>query len=100
MERSAVNYRNTKLLQAARNVPYCMGCGKVTDGTIVAAHSDQIRDDKGTGIKAHDYRIAYLCYTCHENVGAGQLSREEKREIWERAHRASIGWMFETGVVK
>jgi hypothetical protein len=23
------------------------------------------------------------------------LSREEKREIWEEAHRKTIGWLFE-----
>lgn len=95
-----MTYRNKKLLEAAKNVPYCTGCGKATDGTIVASHSNQIADGKGTGIKAADYRIAYLCYCCHASIDSGQLSREEKRDKWEAAHRASIAWMFETGIVK
>ena len=94
-----MTYRNKKLLDAAKHVPQCMGCG-ISDGTIVAAHSNQIRDGKGTANKAHDYRIAYLCHTCHTKIDAGQLSREEKQERWESAHRKSIGWLFESEVVK
>ena len=86
-------YRNQKLLEAVRACP-CQHCGR-EDGTVVAAHSNQLRDGKGRGLKAHDYRIAALCFTCHANVDQGMLSREEKREIWEEAHRKTIGWLFE-----
>ncbi len=89
-------YRNPKLLRLAIGAP-CMHCGREDDGTVVAAHSNQIIDGHGKGIKAHDYRIAYLCYRCHCSLDAGQLSREEKREMFERAHRKTIGWLFETG---
>ena len=58
------NYRNKKLLEAVREFP-CAMCGR-EDGTVCAAHSNQQRDGKGTGIKAHDYRIASLCYQCHD----------------------------------
>lgn len=54
-------FRNAKILAAARDVPRCTGCGKHNEGDVVAAHSNQQRDGKGTGIKAHDYRVAYLC---------------------------------------
>lgn len=78
-----------------------MLCGKYNDGTIVAAHSNQLRDGKGRGIKAHDYRIAHLCHTCHESIDSGnKLSKEERRDLWEEAHRRTIGWLFETGRVK
>ena len=86
-------YRNQKLLEAVRACP-CQHCGR-EDGTVVAAHSNQLRDGKGRGLKAHDYRIAALCFTCHTNVDQGMLSREEQREIWEEAHRKTIGWLFE-----
>lgn len=73
-----------------------MSCG-VSDGTIVAAHSNQSRDGKGMGIKAHDYRIAYLCHRCHFNIdqGIGFSGRQERIDAWESAHRATIGWLFE-----
>lgn len=72
-------------------------CG-VQDGTIVAAHSNQLKDGKGKGIKAHDYRIAALCYGCHMVIDQGMsLSKEEKKEAWDEAHRRTIGWLFERG---
>jgi hypothetical protein len=71
------------------------------DDTIVAAHSNQMRDGKGRGLKADDYRIAALCYTCHAELDQGKnMSREERLNMWENAHRATIGWLFENGKIK
>lgn len=64
---------------------------------MVAAHSNQLRDGKGRSIKAHDYRIAALCYTCHADIDQGKMSREDKQDLWEMAHRKTIGWLFESG---
>ena len=48
------------------------------------------------GIKANDYRIAALCHSCHSDLDQGtRLSRSERLELWEAAHRATIGWLFE-----
>jgi hypothetical protein len=92
-------YRNPKLLQAVRDCP-CQHCG-IQDSTIVAAHSNQMRDGKGRGLKAHDYRIAALCFKCHHEIDQGKdLSREERLNIWEDSHRATIGWLFENGFIK
>lgn len=94
-----MNYRNPKLLKAVRESP-CQHCG-AQDGTVVAAHSNQLRDCKGRGIKAHDYRIAALCYRCHADLDQGsKMSREERIQMWEDAHRRTIGWLFESGAVK
>ena len=77
-----------------------MGCG-AQDGTVVAAHSNQLRDGKGRGLKAHDYRIAALCYRCHMNLDQGKdLTKEQRVELWEEAHRETIGWLFENGKLK
>lgn len=89
-------YRNKKLLDIVRESP-CQICG-IKDTTVVAAHSNQQRDGKGMGIKAHDYRIAALCYTCHGKIDQGkEWSKEEKKEQWETAHRNTIGWLFDLG---
>ena len=86
-------YRNKKLLELVRQSP-CQNCG-IEDGTIVAAHSNQLRDGKGKAIKAHDFRIAALCHRCHHKVDVcAILSRQEKLEIWEEAHRKTIAWLF------
>ena len=62
---------------------------------MVAAHSNQLRDGKGKGIKAHDFRIAALCYRCHADLDQGsKMSKEERKEVWEEAHRRTIGELF------
>ena len=87
-------YRSKKLLELVRQSP-CQTCGN-QDGTVVAAHSNQLRDGKGRGIKAHDYRIAALCYSCHMELDQGKsLDKAERVEIWEEAHRKTIAWLFE-----
>jgi len=87
-------YRNKKLLELIRVIP-CQHCG-LQDGTVVAAHSNQLRDGKGRGIKSHDFRVAALCYRCHSELDQGnKLTREERVQMWEEAHRNTIGWLFE-----
>ena len=92
-------YRNDKLLEAVREFP-CQHCG-AQDGTVVAAHSNQQRDGKGTSIKAHDYRIAALCYRCHHELDAGiKLTKEQRQEMFEDAHRRTIGWLFDNDYIR
>ena len=91
-----MNYRNPKLLKLADGAP-CMICG-IIDSSVVACHSNQLRDGKGTGIKAKDFRVAFLCVNHHFMIDNGKdLSREERINLWEEAHRRSIGWLFENG---
>jgi hypothetical protein len=93
-----MNYRNKKLLELARMLP-CQLCN-IEDGTIVASHSNQITDGKGTGIKAHDYRIASLCYNCHYELDFGNKhTKEDRRELWDYAHRKTIGEFFNRGYI-
>lgn len=92
-------YRNKKLLELVRQSP-CQKCGN-QGGTVVAAHSNQLRDGKGRGIKAHDYRIAALCYSCHMELDQGKsLDKAERVEIWEEAHRKTIAWLFENNHIE
>lgn len=93
-----MNYRNQKLLEAVRNLP-CQHCG-IQDGTVVAAHSNQLRDGKGRSIKAHDYRIAAMCFKCHAEIDQGaKMSRQERLNAWEEAHRSTMGLLFEHDIL-
>ena len=88
-----MNYRNKKLLEIVREAP-CMMCS-IQDGTVVAAHSNQLRDGKGTGIKSQDFRIAALCHQCHHMIDNDKtLDKHDRIEAWEEAHRKTIGWLF------
>ena len=92
-------YRNKKLLEICREFP-CQRCGN-QDGTVVAAHSNQLRDGKGRGLKAHDYRIASLCYKCHMEIDQGhELTKQQRIYDWEEAHRKTIGLLFENDYLK
>jgi len=92
-------YRNQKLLEIVRESP-CQHCG-IEDGTVVAAHSNQLRDGKGRSLKAHDYRIAALCYRCHHEIDQGSnLSGKERIMFWDDAHRKTIGWLFENNKIE
>jgi len=85
-------------LNACRELP-CQHCGTI-DGTVIAAHSNQLRDGKGRGLKAHDYRVASLCYTCHMELDQGSnLSKQERIDMFEEAHRKTIGLLFERGFI-
>jgi hypothetical protein len=91
-------YRNKKLLELARLLP-CQHCG-IEDGTVVAAHSNQLRDGKGRGLKASDFRIASLCFRCHAEADTSStLTKVARIEMWEQAHRATIGELFERGLI-
>lgn len=92
-------YRNKKLLELLREAP-CQVCG-TQDGTVVAAHSNQLRDGKGRSMKSHDFRCASMCYTCHSRCDQGaDLSKAERIEMWEEAHRKTIGWLFLNGHIE
>ena len=92
-------YRNKRLLELLREAP-CQVCG-IEDGTVVAAHSNQLRDGKGRSMKSHDFRCASMCYTCHTRCDQGaDLSKAERVEMWEEAHRKTIGWLFLNDHVK
>ena len=88
-------YRNEKLLKAVCTLP-CMICG--LEGSTQACHSNQLRHGKGKGIKAHDWAIASLCYNCHHDIDQGnKLSKEQRRDMWQDAHEATIAMLFERG---
>ena len=91
-------YRNKKLLEAVRDAP-CQHCGS-QNGTVVAAHSNSLSDGKGRGIKAHDYKIAAMCFSCHMELDQGtRLTKIERREMWQNAHMKTIAWLFENDKV-
>lgn len=94
-----MTYRNKRLLEACRELP-CQICGK-QDGTVVAAHSNQLRHGKGRGLKAPDYAVASLCFTCHMEIDSGKaMDKETRRNLWNEAHISTMHMLWEMGVIK
>lgn len=93
------NYRNKKLLEVVRESP-CQHCG-VEDGTVCAAHANTAAAGKGMGIKAHDYMIAALCFRCHHALDQGrEMTKDERAEMWQNAHKGTLAWLFQSGKLK
>ncbi len=91
--------KTAKLLQAARNYP-CANCNR-QDGTIVAAHCNELALGRGYAHKTPDYMVAYLCHECHDAVDGRRfsLSREAKHAMWHRAYCVTVSWWFRDGLV-
>jgi hypothetical protein len=88
-------YRNKKLLEKMRELP-CASCG--ADDCSVAAHRNE---GKGMGMKVSDALVAPLCFTCHRNLDQGKdMTRNERRDFWNRAYIKNIQLMIETGMLK
>ena len=45
---------------------------------------------------AADFAFPNLIFTCHYNLDQGnKLNKQERIEMWDEAHRKTIGWLFE-----
>lgn len=91
-------YRSKKLLEACRKIE-CQVCG-IDDGTVCAAHSNQQKHGKGTGIKASDAMVASMCHRCHHNIDNGkEFSKEERIDIWNAAYMRTMRKLIEKGLL-
>lgn len=55
--------------------------------TVVPAHSNQLKDGKGKGLKADDRMTVPACAQCHYELDQGRrLSKEQRRVIWDRGY--------------
>jgi hypothetical protein len=53
------------------------------------------------GLKAYPWRVAALGAQCHHELDQGnKLSKAERREQWDEAHRATMGELFSRGLVR
>jgi hypothetical protein len=79
--------RSQKLLKLVAALS-CQSCGM--DNGVQAAHSNW-GGGKGKGIKADDNLVAALCLKCHYEIDQGaHLSKDERKEMWQKAHTATI----------
>lgn len=82
-----MNVRDRALLDCAYSFP-CLLRFDCCEGGVAGepAHSNQAKHGKGGAIKAHDCFHVPACRACHRELDQGRtMSRDEKREAWERA---------------
>jgi hypothetical protein len=94
-------WRSRKYLDAVRELSCQVGSPACDNrpGTIEPAHSDQMEDGKGKGIKAHDLMVAAACHSCHLWLG-GSAPREERFWYMDRGIRRTIRAMADRGILK
>ena len=74
------------------------GCGR---HGVQVSHSNQSRDGKGLSLKSYPWRVAAICPEHHVEIDSGKnLSRLERVDMWEDAHRATIGELFRLGKIR
>jgi hypothetical protein len=89
--------RSKPLLKACREIP-CQACMR-SDGTIVAAHSNEARHGKGRSVKASDQYVASLCHLCHHELDQGsRLNRDERQALWAGAHAKTVRELVSRGL--
>ena len=100
-------YRNKKILQAAKGEA-CVNC-RGNDGTTVAAHYSGAGSyllGKGTGIKGHDFAVAFLCYKCHKIFDEHKITSDFIKDAYRNDIYFLINILktqarlFEKGVIK
>ena len=100
-------HRDRKFLDLAHRVNRCQfnlqGClGYSADG-MEPAHSNQQKDGKGMGIKAHDFRHVAACTHCHSQYD-GRIPRPYTRmqleELFDEAWQRTLTLYFTSGWLK
>jgi nitrite reductase/ring-hydroxylating ferredoxin subunit len=94
-----MTFRNRALLDCARDLP-CSSCG-ADDGTIVPAHSNEIRHGHGKGIKSSDACFCCLCHRCHFEYDQGlSMDRDQKRIFFALAMCQTYKVLMERGYLR
>ena len=90
------NYvRSKKLLKLVAGLD-CQACGS---GNMVQAAHTNWGGGKGRGVKADDNLVAALCLKCHYEIDQGKdMSKEERQEMWEQAHVATVKKLYIQGL--
>lgn len=87
--------RSKKLLKLVAGLD-CQACGS---GQMVQAAHTNWGGGKGRGVKADDNLVAALCLKCHYEIDQGKdMSKEERQELWEQAHIATVKKLYVQGL--
>jgi hypothetical protein len=90
-------FRSKKHLKLVASLP-CQVCG--IENQTQAAHSNWAKlGGKAKSLKASDEYTAALCLKCHYEIDQGKdMSKEERQEMWEQAHIATVKKLYIQGL--
>ena len=91
-------YRSEEFRRAVASLS-CQACG--AEGMTQAAHSNQISDGKGMGMKATDVSCMALCVSCHRALDqGGHMNKEERHQFEMQMNLKTLRALFTEGHVK
>lgn len=95
-----MNFRSRAILDLAYEIDCTINLPGCEGGPGEPCHSNQSRHGKGGAMKAHDCFYASGCRSCHRELDQGRtMNREEKFEVWQRAHERTLLALFENGLL-
>jgi hypothetical protein len=88
--------RSKKLLKLVAGLD-CQACGSGQHG---AGRTHKLGWwQRSEGVKADDNLVAALCLKCHYEIDQGKdMSKEERQELWEQAHIATVKKLYIQGL--
>lgn len=98
-------HRDRKLLDLAHKLNECQiqipgVCQGYSPEGCEPAHSNQMEDGHGRGIKSHDCLHAAACHACHVEIDQGnKLNREDKVFYWTRGLKRTLLEYFKRGLL-
>jgi hypothetical protein len=93
--------RDRALLNLAYEFPCLLRLPCCEGGAGEPAHSNQPRHGKGGALKAHDCFHVPACRSCHQEFDqGGAMTRDEKRELWERAFFEYLPLLWQRGLLR
>lgn len=76
----------------------CQCCGA---HGVQVSHSNQSKDGKAMSLKSYPWRVAAICPRCHVEIDSGKnMSKQERIDTWNEAHRKTIGELFRLGYIR
>lgn len=83
-------FRSEKFRRLVASLP-CQHCNRYC--ATQAAHRNE---GKGMSMKTSDALVAALCTTCHHELDNGKtLTKEERRDMWNRAYIKTMQALIE-----
>ena len=96
-----MTFRSRPLLDLCHELPCMAKFSHDCNGPSVPAHSNQLKHGRGHGHKSADWAVAATCPEAHSYIDGvkGGWDKETKHAEWERAHIATMDYLFTNKLV-
>ena len=96
-----MTFRSRTFLDLCHDLPCQAKFPHICNGPSIPAHSNQLKHGRGHGFKCSDVFVAAVCPDAHDFIDGrkGGWDKETKHAEWERAHIATMDYLFTNKLV-